>query len=427
MTPDARLEFATHVVTRLVEAGFEALWAGGCVRDLLLAKTPKDYDVATSARPEQVREVFGRRRTLAVGESFGVIVVLGSKDAGQIEVATFRSEGSYLDGRRPSSVTFCTAVEDAKRRDFTINGMFYDPRHERVLDFVGGERDLAAGIVRAIGDPAERMREDKLRMLRAVRFAATFEFHLDEDTATAVRSMASQIDVVSVERIAAELRRMLGHEHRDRALQLAADVHLLPEILPELQPVAERSDEWSRLLQHLRLLGEAGFPVAFAALFTAVADVQNLDLEATAIAVESAGRRLRLSNREIADAAWLVTHSRALRDAAGLSLARLKRTLAEPLALDLVKLDRADRQSLGQEPVDADFCDDFLQKHSLQEIDPPPLLTGRMLIERGHRPGPEFKYVLDTVRDAQLNLDLGTADEAVTLAEQLLADQGAKE
>ncbi len=422
MTPDAQLEFATQVVQRLVDAGYEALWAGGCVRDLLLGRTPKDYDVATNARPDQVRELFGHRRTLAVGESFGVIVVLGPKAAGQVEVATFRTDGDYLDGRRPDSVTFCTAVEDAKRRDFTINGMFFDPLTERVLDFVGGERDLAAGVVRAIGDPSERVQEDKLRMLRAVRFAATFEFHLDEDTASAIRSMATQIDVVSAERIAAELRRMLGHEHRDRALQLTADVNLLPQILPELQTVAERDAEWTRLLQHLRLLGDADFSVAFAAVFAAIADSRKLDTDEAAAVIDAAGRRLRLSNREIADTAWLTAHRHAIRNAASLSLAALKRTLAEPLAGDLLKLDRADRLSRNEEPVDTDFCDRFLNDHSPSEINPPPLLTGKMLINRGHQPGPEFKHVLDAVRDAQLNLKISTTDEAVMLGERLLTE-----
>ena len=422
MTPDTQLEFATQVVQRLVDAGYEALWAGGCVRDLLLGRTPKDYDVATNARPDQVRELFGRRRTLAVGESFGVIVVLGPKAAGQVEVATFRTDGDYLDGRRPDSVTFCTAMEDAKRRDFTINGMFFDPLSERVLDFVGGERDLAAGVIRAIGNPTARMQEDKLRMLRAVRFAATFEFHLDEDTASAIRSMATQIDVVSAERIAAELRKMLGHEHRDRALQLTADVDLLPEILPELQAVAERPAEWSRLLQHLRLLADADFSVAFAAVFAAIADARNLNADDAAAAIDAAGRRLRLSNREIADANWLTTHRHALRDAASLSLARIKRTLAEPLAGDLLKFDRADRLSRDEEPVDADFCAEFLAAHTADEINPPSYLTGRMLIARGHVPGPEFKDILDAVREAQLNLQITTSDEAIALAEELMSD-----
>lgn len=420
MKPDASQDFAVQVVQRLVDAGFEALWAGGCVRDLLLGRTPQDYDVATSARPDQVREIFGHRRTLAVGESFGVIVVLGPRQAGQVEVATFRTDGDYLDGRRPESVTYCTALEDAKRRDFTINGMFYDPLQERVLDFVGGERDLAAGVIRAIGHPEARIREDKLRMLRAVRFAATFEFQLEEATAAAIQSMAAQISVVSAERIGSEIRRMLVHEHRDRALQLMREVHLLPEILPELQAVANDGDAWNRLLLRMRHLGTADFPVALASAFAAAGEAAALEPSRAAEMLEAAGRRLRCSNRDIADAAWLVRNQHAIRNASDLSLARLKRILAEPLAADLLLFDRADRQSRQLETTDADFCQDFLSRHSPDEINPPPLLTGRMLISQGHTPGPSFKQVLDAVRDAQLNRQISTPEEAVLLAEQHL-------
>lgn len=168
-------QFAVEVVERLRTAGYEALWAGGCVRDQLLQRTPKDYDVATSAHPDQIRDVFGRRRTLPIGAAFGVITVLGPKSAGQIEVATFRQDATYSDGRHPDSVTFSTAEEDARRRDFTINGLFYDPLNEQVIDFVGGQQDIDRRVVRAIGDPYERIAEDKLRMLRAVRFSATFD------------------------------------------------------------------------------------------------------------------------------------------------------------------------------------------------------------------------------------------------------------
>ncbi|MFN5709429.1 MAG: CCA tRNA nucleotidyltransferase, partial [Planctomycetota bacterium] len=176
MTPR---EFAVQIVQRLQQAGFEAVWAGGCVRDMLLGLKPKDYDVATSALPEQIRDLFGHRQTLAIGASFGVITVLGPKSAGQVEVATFRQDAEYSDGRRPDSVHFSTAERDAQRRDFTINGMFYDPVQDVVLDFVEGRRDIDERVIRAIGNPEERIAEDKLRMLRAVRFAATYQFHLD--------------------------------------------------------------------------------------------------------------------------------------------------------------------------------------------------------------------------------------------------------
>src|SRR5688572_4921449 len=180
--PVRQRAFALEIVEKLRAAGFEALWAGGCVRDELLGLTPKDYDVATSAMPDQIRDVFGRRRTLPIGAAFGVITVLGPRAAGQVEVATFRTDAAYSDGRRPDSVTFTDAEHDAQRRDFTINGLFYDPIEGKVVDFVGGQEDLKRGTIRAIGDPRLRIAEDKLRMLRAVRFAATFNFAIDPDT-----------------------------------------------------------------------------------------------------------------------------------------------------------------------------------------------------------------------------------------------------
>src|SRR5262245_37039879 len=217
---DPQREFAVQVVRKLQEAGFVALWAGGCVRDYLLGHPPDDYDVATSARPEQVRELFGPRRTRAVGASFGVMLVHAPQHSGahDVEVATFRTEGPYLDGRRPEHVTFATAEEDAQRRDFTINGMFFDPVAETVLDYVGGRGDLERHLVRAIGDPRARLGDDKLRMLRAVRITARFDFALDEATAKAIREMAGEILVVSQERIAQELKKMLVHQRRARAV-----------------------------------------------------------------------------------------------------------------------------------------------------------------------------------------------------------------
>jgi poly(A) polymerase len=180
--PQQARDFAVDVVKKLREADFCALWAGGCVRDQLLGRRPKDYDVATDATPDQIRSVFGHRRTLAIGQVFGVITVLGTKRTGQIEVATFRRDATYSDGRHPDQVTFCDAREDALRRDFTINGLFYDPIEDRIIDYVGGQEDLKRRLVRAIGDPAARLAEDKLRMLRAVRIAADFAFDLDPET-----------------------------------------------------------------------------------------------------------------------------------------------------------------------------------------------------------------------------------------------------
>ena len=225
-------QFASEVTVSLQRAGHTAYWAGGCVRDAILGRAPKDYDVATSATPDEVRELFGFKRTLPIGASFGVITVVGPKSAGQIEVATFRRDGGYSDGRRPDSVEFTDAREDAVRRDFTINGMFFDPATEEVIDFVGGQEDIKRQVIRAIGDPHKRIEEDKLRMLRAVRFAATYEFALDPQTRDAVSAHAAEIEVVSGERIGAELVRMLSHPTFRIAVEKLHQTGLWKYILP---------------------------------------------------------------------------------------------------------------------------------------------------------------------------------------------------
>ena len=417
VSPDPQRAFAESVVRQLKDAGFIALWAGGCVRDHLLGKTPKDYDVATSARPEQVREVFGNRRTLSVGESFGVIVVLPpNREAGQVEVATFRTDGCYVDGRRPESVAFSTPEQDAQRRDFTINGMFYDPTEQRVLDYVGGERDLAAGIVRAIGDPQARMTEDKLRLLRAVRFAATFQFQLDPVTADAIRQMAGQLNVVSAERIAQELRRMLVDPHRERAIELCEDVGLLPEVLPELRSLVQRPDQWQLAKTMLRLLLAPNFSLAVATLFERFVELSASD---STLLLATIGERLKLSNQEVEASQWLLKHRHSLDGARELSRARLKRVLAAPLADDLLALLRVRDVADGREPTDALFCQAFLDATPADEINPATLMTGDDLKAAGFQPGPKFKVVLDAVRDAQLNGEINTTEAAIELALRL--------
>lgn len=410
-TPDSNREFAAEIVRRLREAGYTALWAGGCVRDLLLGRAPKDYDVATNALPDEVHKLFGHRRTLAVGASFGVIIVLGP-DGVQVEVATFRSEGPYLDGRRPGHVVFTTPEEDAKRRDFTINGMFYDPIESRVHDYVGGEHDLGQGIVRAIGDPHERMREDKLRMLRAVRFTATLEFELDAMTAAAVREMAGEITVVSAERIAQELKRMLVDPHRRRAMELADELGLLRVILPDLRPLLDepQRSEWNRTQHMLQLLREPSFGLAMATLLHA------LEQKTT---VEAIGRQLRLSNGEIDHSSWLVAHQHDLDDAPRLPLSKLKRTLAHPLRQDLLTLLHVRLLASDAELHPVLFCEEYLRTTPADEINPPPLITGDVLIQYGLRPGPQFKIILEAVRDAQLEGRIHTTVEALDLARQL--------
>lgn len=412
---DPKREFAIDVVRRLVEAGYIALWAGGCVRDLLIGQTPDDFDVATNAKPEEVRKVFGHKQTVPVGVSFGVIMVVGSKQTGNIEVATFRAEGEYSDGRRPDKVTFCTPEEDAHRRDFTINGMFYDPLKEEVLDYVGGHEDLIAGRIRAIGNPKDRMQEDKLRMLRAVRFTARFDFDLDESTANAVREMAAEILVVSWERIAEELRKMLKHPNRAKAVSLAQDLGLLKHILPEIKGIGDEA--WSHLNAVLATIELRTFcpPMAVlcAACFESPLEAKSLKL------LHKICRRLKLSNDETDHICWLVENRNALTNPVELPLHRVKKLLAHEHSRDLIEIMRAGNVASGHPPDNADFLLNYLAKTPMDVIDPPPLITGKDLMELCIEPGPEFKRILDTVRDAQLNEEIDSKEEALELVKQL--------
>ncbi len=410
MTAPTQRDFALAVVRQLRDAGHEALWAGGCVRDQLLGREPKDFDVATSARPDAVRELFGRRRTLAIGASFGVISVLGAKPLAAIEVATFRTDGVYADGRRPESVTFTDAEHDAQRRDFTINGLFFDPLADRVVDYVGGVADLEARVVRAIGDPHRRFTEDKLRMLRAVRFAATLDFALDAATLAAIRAMALEISAVSAERIAGELRRMLTHDERRRAVELLAEADLLPPILPELAAAAAAgSTAWRTSLARLQGLDAPEFPLAFAAWLAGLVDAD---------AARTLGRRLRLSNKEIDRASWLVKHLPTVASAAGLSWPKLQRVLAAEGAADLVALAAA---SLPDEDAGLARVRRELARPAHQ-WNPPPLVTGDDLIAHGLRAGRHFAELLEHLRDVQLEGRLATRDDALAEARRWMAE-----
>jgi poly(A) polymerase len=423
MTPSQ--EFATEVVRTLTRAGFIAYWAGGCVRDLLRGELPNDYDVATTATPDEVRQTFGPKRTLAVGESFGVIIVLGPKGSGlSLEIATFRREGEYADGRRPDRVEYCTPEEDARRRDFTINGMFYDPLTQSVHDFVGGQADLQAKLVRAIGDPRDRMGEDKLRMLRAVRFASMLDFQLDEPTAFAVADMASQVVIVSAERIAQELRKMLAHPRRARAVRLCAELKLLDVVLPEVQTFTRHVSEerWQQILKLLEDLGAAEFAVALAALLRDVPSPETRRDRSpqerdTVLAI---CRRLKLSNDETDRVCWLTAQRGSLAELPRQSLASIKRMATQPGFGDLLQLERTAAQVEGREAAPYVWLDEFLLNNLPADLNPPELVTGRDLIDLGYAAGPNFKDWLTAVRDAQLNGEISNRDEALELVRQLV-------
>lgn len=408
---DQQRDFATEVVRRLHAASYVALFAGGCVRDLLLGRPAKDFDVATTATPNEVRKLFGHRKTLAVGASFGVIIVLGPLPGVQVEVATFRREGDYSDGRRPDHVEFCSPEEDARRRDFTINGMFYDPVDSRVLDYVEGQHDLAAGIIRAIGDPHDRMREDKLRMLRAIRFAATLDFQIDPTAFSAVQEMAHELTVVSAERIAQELKKMLCDPHRRRAMELCRESKLLEEIFPECSPrKATPGLPWQQTLHMLNILQTPSFELSMAALLHALPDLPD---------VREICQRLKLSNDEKDRITWLVGHQDELQDAPGFSLAQLKRALSHPYHQDQLRLFHAKLLATDADPQPVLFCEEYLARTPAAEINPPQLISGADLIQVGFSPGPQFKEILDQIRDAQLNGEILDKTQALELARKL--------
>lgn len=402
--------FAIDVVERLRRAGHEAVWAGGCVRDELLGRTPADYDVATSALPDQVREVFGRRRTLAVGAAFGVITVLGPPDSGQVEVATFRNDAGYTDGRHPAGVTFTDAREDALRRDFTINGLFLDPLSGEVHDYVDGRADLAAGVVRAIGSPALRFGEDHLRMLRAVRFAAVFGFALEHETRAAVERMAHLVTVVSPERIAAELRAMVSRPGRRRALELLHETGLAREVLPELVPAdaaASHAPGWQEAARIVDALDEPELAAVLAIL------TERLPAETT----DRIAARLRLSNHEAKTARWLHEAIAAVGQDDAAAVARrpwsqVQPWLAHPAAAVLADVLRA-RAACGR--GDAAAARWVTEKLSLPraELDPPPLLGGEDLKAVGIPAGPLMGRLLAELRALQLDGRVATRDDAL--------------
>jgi poly(A) polymerase len=436
--PGTEREFAVDVVRRLRDAGHEALWAGGCVRDELLGLVPKDYDVATDARPEQVQRLF--RRTAAFGASFGVVEVLGPQSFG-VEVATFRADVSYSDGRRPDAVVFSSAREDALRRDFTVNGMFFDPLTGTLHDYVGGRADLEAKVLRAIGDPSQRFTEDKLRMLRAVRVATRFEFTIEPATAAAIEKMATQIVVVSPERIADELRKTLALRRRSRGMQLFMDLGLAAPVIPELLPMrglpqgspeAPSGDLWDHVLRVLELLGEApSFSLGLAALLHDVGKPRTVGRTPdryTFYGHEHVGKRLageialrlKLSNEERERAEWLVEKHQILCDVRQMRTSKLKVLLIHPGIRELLDLHRADALASDRGVEHVEYCEQLLRDWSADDLNPPPLLTGHDLARSGLQPGPQFKRLLEAVREAQLEGTVKTPKEARDLVDRLV-------
>jgi tRNA nucleotidyltransferase/poly(A) polymerase len=376
-----------------------------------MGNAPKDYDVATDARPEEVRALFGKSQTLAIGQSFGVISVLGPPGAGQIDVATFRQDDAYSDGRHPDSVRFSTAELDAQRRDFTINGLFYDPLAERVLDYVGGQADLRAKVLRAIGDPTQRIAEDRLRMLRAVRFAARFQFAIEPATLAAIQASASLIVQVSGERIANELRLMLGHPTRSSAFAGLRQSGLLAVLLPERTHGPFGKTEALDAVAHaLRRLESRSFESALAVILAGLPEAERL--------IEAVGQRWRLANSESSAVTWIVGHLELIRTAQRQPWPRVQRALIHEWSGTAVSV--ADALDLSNElRAGVEFCRSRLA-WPREQLDPAPLIDGHDLQSFGVTPGPIFREILETVRDRQLDGDVATREQAMSLARSLI-------
>ena len=438
---------ARHIISTLQAAGHTAVLAGGCVRDHLLSHSPKDLDIATSATPDQVESLF--KKTVSVGKQFGVIVVL--MDGHEFEVATFRSDGSYTDGRRPDSVSFSSMEEDAKRRDLTINGMFRDPVSGHVFDFVDGQVDLERGIIRLIGDPEDRIREDHLRMLRVVRFSSKFGFSIDPQTFEAVKMNAHRVMNVSAERIKAELDKMLLTSKPSVAIELLRESGLLKHFLPEVDCLwdCEQSPKWHSegncgihsmmVLDATRektdsldtlwaaLLHDIGKPAT-----SVVNEKGNITCHGHdklgAEMTDAVMRRMKASNDHREMVVSLVADHMKAGVADEMKKATLRKFVAQDNFTELMNLFEADCES--SRPADPEREDkkldgvkllkEFASTFEEPKALPEPLVTGKDLIALGLKPGPQFGVILDRVSEEQLEGTLSSKDEALEFVKALL-------
>jgi len=422
---------ALKVAARLRENGHIAYFAGGCVRDMVRGLVPKDYDIVTDARPEAVQSLFPH--TFAVGAHFGVIIVL--ENGFQFEVATFRSDDAYIDGRHPSAVHFSSPEEDAQRRDFTINGMFYDPVSEKMIDFVGGRADIDAKRVRAIGDPAQRFGEDRLRMLRAVRFATVLGYEIEKATWDALATNAESINQISAERIRDELVRTFISPNRVRGWDLLDSSGLMRAILPELEAMKgvlqpEQFHPEGDVFVHTRLMlqllpQEVPVPLVLAVLFHDVGKPVTATVDKTgrirfnehdrigAQMTEAIMRRLRFSGAEIEATVEMVKQHMVFKDVPNMRLAKLKRFMARPTFDDELELHRVDCESSHRMLDNYEFLLRKRQEFANEPIIPPPLVRGDDLIALSLKPGPKFGEILEAVETRQLEGTLRTREEAL--------------
>ena len=422
-------ERATSIVRRLRQEGYEAYLAGGCVRDMLLKKPPQDYDITTNARPEDIRRVFPK--TIPVGEQFGVILVLVDDET--FEVASFRHDGPYLDGRRPSHVRYGSLEEDVFRRDFTINGMIYDPIEDRVIDLVEGQRDIERRSIRAIGNAPQRFEEDRLRMIRAVRFAASLNFEIDRSTFAAVKQLAATITQISWERIGEEVTRILTEGGARRGFELLDETGLLAVLLPEVAAMKgtpqspdyhPEGDVFAHTILLLSHLSEPTETLAYGCLLHDIAKPICVRQEAGRITfyghtdkgaemAEEILKRLKRPRAVSERVSYLVQNHLRHVQAPQMRLSTLKRFLREEGIEELLELARIDALSSNGDLQYYQFCKERLNELKEEEIRPAPLVRGDDLIALGFTPGPIFADILRQVEDAQLGGELSSREEAL--------------
>lgn len=429
-----RQQAATDVLMKLRAAGFEAYFVGGCVRDLVMGREPKDYDVATDARPDRVLEVFPEG--LRVGAQFGVVIV--PRDDGPVEVATYRSDGRYTDGRHPAEVRYAaTAEEDVRRRDFTLNGLLYDPSTGNVIDYIGGQEDIRARRIRAIGDPLERFEEDHLRMLRAVRFAARFGFSLDGAVLSAIRNLGSLIDNVSRERVRDEILKILTEGAARRGFELLEETGLLARVLPEVKAMRgveqppqfhPEGDVWTHTLMMLEglerptetlalgvLLHDVGKPPTFS-----VRERIRFDrhVEVGAQMAAEICNRLRLSSRMTERVVALVQNHLRFKDLPQMKRSTQLRFLQMEGFEEHLELHRLDCLASHGNLANYELARRLLADTPEEKLKPPRLLGGDDLIALGYIPGPRFKEILHAVEDAQLEGAINSRADALRLLQE---------
>lgn len=433
-------EAALELARRLKAAGHEALFAGGCVRDRLLNHQPEDYDIATSATPTQVMSFFPGSNE--VGAHFGVVI---AKHGGHhIEIATFRTDGSYHDGRRPESVTFSTPQEDAQRRDFTINGLFEIPETGEVIDYVGGLEDLKTGVIRAIGDPTARFTEDGLRLLRAVRFAARIGFTIEPITDAALRECAPLLDKISPERIRDEFSKILTSPRRREGIEQLVNSDLIRHFIPEVLPMigCDQPPEWHPegdvYIHTLIMLGmlapDAPLELCLAVLLHDIAKppCRTIDPDGRirfnghdamgATMAETILRRLRYPNHVIDAVVPMVARHMQFMNVQKMRVAKLKRFMAEPTFDHEMELHRVDCGSSNGFTDNYEFLQAKAEEFVAQPLIPPPLVTGRDLIQLGLQPGPRFKEILEAIQTEQLEGRIQEREPALEYLRTLAAD-----